>query len=68
MSWNRISNIGAPVGRPVWVRTVEDEGAIVAFLGPDGVWYAGGALVQNSANLLIATPIEWCEPEDDQSL
>jgi hypothetical protein len=68
MSWNRISTIAAPVGRPVWVRTAEDEAAVVAFLGPDAAWYAGGALVQNSTNILAATPLEWCEPDGEQSL
>jgi hypothetical protein len=68
MSWNRISDIGAPVSRPVWVRTAENDAPVVAFLGADGAWYAGGALVQNSTNILAATPIEWCEPDGDQSL
>jgi hypothetical protein len=68
VGWNKISRITPPIGRPVWVRTAEDDAAIVAFLAPDGVWYEGGALVQNSSSLLAATPLEWCEPQGDQSL
>jgi len=68
MGWNKISSAGAPIGRPVWVRTDEDDAAVVAFLGSDGAWYAGGALVQNTTNLLAAAPVEWCDPENDQRL
>lgn len=68
MSWNRISSRPPPIGRPVWIRTAEDDTPIIAFLGSDGVWYAGGALVQNSTNILAGSPVEWCEPDGDQTL
>ncbi len=51
-----------PVGRPVLVRIAECDESVVAFLGPDGVWYEGGALVQSSTTVLAAVPTEWCEP------
>jgi hypothetical protein len=57
-----------PTGRPVLVRTVEADEPTVAFFGPDGVWYEGGALVQSSSTLLAAVPTEWCEPTGDDSL
>ena len=62
MSWNRIDSGPPPVGRPVLVRTAERDEPVVAFLGPDGVWYEGGALVQSSTTVLAAAPTEWCEP------
>ena len=68
MAWNRIDQVGPPIGRPVLVRTVEGEEAIVAFLGPDGIWYTGGALVQSSMTVLGATPTAWCEPEGEAGL
>ena len=68
MGWNQIDQVAPPVGRPVFVRTVEGDETIVAFLSPERIWYAGGALVQSSATLLGATPTEWCEPTGDASL
>jgi hypothetical protein len=68
MGWSRIDQVPAPIGRPVLVRTLEGEEPSVAFLGSDGVWYAGGALVQGSSTLLGASPIEWCEPAGDKAL
>ncbi len=68
MAWNRIDEVGPPVGRPVLVRTVEGEDATIAFLSPEGIWYAGGALVQSSMTVLGATPTEWCEPSGDAGL
>ncbi len=46
MAWNRIDEAGPPVERPVLVRTVEGKEATIAFLSPEGIWYAGGALEQ----------------------
>ena len=68
MKWSRIAQVDPPVGRPVLVRTAENDTPIVAFLSPDKIWYAGGALVQNSMTLLGATPTEWCEPEGPETL
>lgn len=68
MSWNRIDHVTPPVGRPVLVRTVEGDSPQVAFLTPEGIWYAGGALVQSSATILGATPTEWCEPQGEDKL
>ena len=68
MGWKKISETKPPIGRPVLVRTVEDDSSVVAFLAADRVWYAGGALVQSAATLLRATPTEWCEPIGDQAL
>ena len=68
MAWKRIDEVGPPVGRPVLVRTVEEEEASIAFLSPEGIWYAGGALVQSSMTVLGATPTEWCEPRGDAGL
>jgi hypothetical protein len=68
MTWQRIDAIPPPVGRPLWVRTAESDGAVVAFLGSDDVWYEGGALVQSAATLLAATPVEWCEPDGRERL
>ena len=68
MAWSRIDEDSPPVGRPVLVRTVESGEPVVAFLSPEGVWYSGGALVQNSTTLLGATPTEWCEPDGEESL
>lgn len=68
MTWRRVEEAGVPIGRPLLVRTIEDEEPIVAFLSADGLWYAGGALVQNSMMLLAATPIAWCEPEGTERL
>jgi hypothetical protein len=47
---------------------MEVDEPVVAFLGPDKIWYAGGALVQSSMTVLGATPMEWCEPGDDERL
>ena len=68
MSWQKIADAPPPVGRPVLVRTVETDQRTIAFLGPDGIWYEGGALVQSSATVLGATPTEWCEPEGEDKL
>jgi len=68
MAWKRIDEVGPPAGRPVLVRTVEEEEASIAFLSPEGIWYAGGALVQSSMTVLGATPTEWCEPRGDAGL
>jgi hypothetical protein len=62
MAWIDITREAPPIGRPVLVRTAEAADPIVAFLGPDRIWYAGGALVQASTTLLGATPVAWCEP------
>lgn len=64
MAWNKVTEAGPPVGRPVLVRTKEGDGAVEAFLTQEGVWYSGGAMVQNSMTLLAATPTEWCEPDE----
>lgn len=68
MSWQNIFDAPPPFGRPVLVRTAETNQRKIAFLGPDGIWYEGGALVQSSATVLGATPTEWCEPEGKNSL
>ena len=68
MTWRGVKEAGVPTGRPVLVRTAEGEEPIVAFLSAEGLWYSGGALVQNSTTLLGATPIEWCEPEGPERL
>ena len=58
MGWSRIDQVRPPEGRPVLVRKVEGEDPVVAFLSGEMVWYAGGALVQNSSTLLGAVPTE----------
>jgi hypothetical protein len=68
MAWNRIDSVPPPAGRPLLVRTVEAEEPEIAFLGPDGIWYSGGALVQSAATVLAAIPTEWCEPTGEASL
>jgi hypothetical protein len=68
MEWRRVEEAAAPIGRPVLVRTAEDTEPLVAFLSADGIWYAGGALVQNSTTLLGAAPTEWCEPDGVEQL
>ena len=67
MLWQKIVDAPPPVGRPILVRTVETDQRMVAFLGPDGIWYEGGALVQTSSTVLGATPTEWCEPKAEDS-
>jgi hypothetical protein len=68
MGWRRIDTAAPPLGQPVLVRTTENEEPITAFLSPEKIWYAGGALVQSSMTVLGATPTEWCEPEGDAAL
>ncbi|KQU56918.1 hypothetical protein ASG67_17515 [Sphingomonas sp. Leaf339] len=68
MAWSKIDMAIIPVNTPVLVRTEEDAEPVVAFLSAERIWYAGGALVQNSSTLLGATPIEWCEPGGDDRL
>lgn len=68
MVWSKVDEDGVPTNRPLLVRTAESEDAIVAFLSKDGLWYSGGALVQNSTTLLSRTPMEWCEPGGDGHL
>ncbi len=68
MSWQRIDIAPPPAGHPLLVRTAESADPIVAFLGSDGIWYEGGALVQSAATLLAATPVEWCEPDGNERL
>ena len=68
MRWSKISETVVPINRPVLVRTAEDEEPVVAFLSAENIWYSGGALVQNSMTLLGATPMEWCEPQGQDSL
>jgi hypothetical protein len=68
MTWRRVEEARVPTGRPVLVRTAEDKEPIVAFLSAEGIWYAGGALVQNSTTLLGAAPTEWCEPDGAEQL
>ena len=68
MGWNRIDQVAPPIERPVLIRTADDAEAIVAFLSRDHVWYSGGALVQNSTNVLGAIPVEWCEPQGEKRL
>lgn len=68
MAWMEITRETPPIGRPVFVRTAESSDPVVAFLSPERIWYAGGALVQSSTTLLGATPIAWCEPDGDEAL
>ncbi len=68
MAWMEVACANPPIGRPVLVRTVETDDPIVAFLSPERIWYAGGALVQGSMTVLGATPFAWCEPDGDASL
>lgn len=68
MPWSKVDTATIPVNTPVLVRTVEDAEPIVAFLSAERIWYAGGALVQNSSTLLGATPTEWCEPDGEDRL
>ena len=68
MAWNRIDHIAPPIERPVLIRSADDAEPSVAFLGRDGLWYSGGALVQNSMNILGVRPLEWCEPQGDDKL
>lgn len=68
MVWCEVGEDDVPTNRPLLVRTAESEEAIVAFLSRDGIWYSGGALVQNSTTLLSRTPVEWCEPSGDEHL
>lgn len=68
MGWRKINEAAVPVNRPVLVRTVEGDEPVVAFLSSEGIWYGGGAMVQNSSTLLGATPTEWCEPAGEDRL
>ena len=68
MSWRTIAGSEVPTNRPVLVRTDASPDLIIAFLSTDGIWYSGGALVQNSSTLLGAAPTEWCEPKGDEQL
>lgn len=68
MGWRRVDEVAVPINRPVLVRTVEGDEPVVAFLSGEKIWYAGGALVQNSSTLLGATPTEWCEPQGEAQL
>lgn len=68
MAWMEIALANPPIGRPVLVRTIEAPDPIVAFLSPERIWYAGGALVQTSMTVLGATPFEWCEPDGHDAL
>ena len=68
MAWTRIDLDEPPIGRPILVRTVEGDEPIVAFLSPEKIWYAGGALVQSSMTVLGATPTDWCEPDGEATL
>ena len=68
MAWMELSQATPPFGRPVLVRTVEAADPIVAFLSPERIWYAGGALVQASTTVLGATPVQWCEPDGEATL
>lgn len=68
MGWSKISELKPPLNRPLLVRTLENDDPVVAFLGSDNIWYAGGALVQGSTTVLSATPTEWCEPDGDRAL
>lgn len=68
MTWRSVEKAGLPINRPVLVRTAGDLEPIVAFLSAEGLWYSGGALVQNSTTLLGAIPTEWCEPEGSERL
>jgi hypothetical protein len=68
MGWKRLVDVSPPVGRPLLIRTAENSDPVVAFLSADGIWYAGGALVQSAGTLLDATPLEWCEPSGRDTL
>jgi hypothetical protein len=68
MGWHNVDEVAPPIGRPVFVHTVEADGPVIAFLSPERIWYAGGALVQSSTTLLGGTPAQWCEPQGDDSL
>ncbi len=68
MAWCRIDSVAPPIGRPFLVRTADRERPVIAFLGADNVWYEGGALVQNSMTVLVATPTDWCEPDGEDAL
>ncbi len=68
MGWRKIDESSPPIGRPILVRTVEGDAPIIAFLSPEKIWYAGGAMIQSSMTLLGATPSEWCEPHGDATL
>jgi hypothetical protein len=68
MSWQKVTEVSPPVDRPVLVRTTDDHEPLVAFMGAGNVWYAGGALVQNSMNVLPKAPTEWCEPDGEERL
>ncbi len=68
MAWQKIDAATVPINRPVLVRTVEGDEPVVAFLSAERIWYAGGAMVQNSSTLLGATPVEWCEPQGEDRL
>jgi hypothetical protein len=58
MGWCKIGGSSPPIRRPLMVRTIEGDAPVVAFLSPEKIWYAGGALVQCSMTLLGATPPE----------
>jgi hypothetical protein len=68
MGWRRIDDASVPINRPVLVRTTANEKPVVAFLSANNVWFSGGALVQNSMTVLGKPPIEWCEPDGEESL
>lgn len=68
MGWQKLADVAPPVGRPLLVRIEESEEPVVAFLSADGIWFAGGALVQSAGTLLNATPLEWCEPSGPDAL
>jgi hypothetical protein len=68
MGWQKLVRATPPAGNPVLVRTADGGEPIIAFLGSDGFWYAGGALVQGSTTLLNKTPLEWCEPTGPDAL
>jgi hypothetical protein len=68
MSWHKIAEAPPPVERPLWVRTVEAEEPVFAFLSADGVWHEGGALVATAGTVLAAPPTQWCEPHGDAAL
>lgn len=68
MSWHKIAELPPPVGRPLMVKTAETDTPVIAFLSSEGVWHAGGALVQNASTMLAATPTAWCEPSGGDTL
>jgi hypothetical protein len=68
MGWHDVDKVEPPIGRPLLVRTVEADEPVIAFLSPERIWYAGGALVQSSTTLLSGTPVQWCEPQGDDIL